>query len=208
MTNEKFKKQVIIPRENNFFYYCYESAENVENHIIKIHLSNLDNFRRTLSILRRILRVKSIEIELKRDLHNNDITTIADLCDQIIKIVISNEHMNASTVWIYSIKKIIDEIVSKKNDENNNDFEYSLDFDNIKSNFVTYHDNYINELKIARSNLDVGKVEIKNKNNKKEIKYHNIIADGLDELISKTQNILSTINNFASVEELELNVNN
>ena len=44
--------------------------------------------------------------------------------------------------------------------------------------------------------------EIKNKNNKEEIKYGHIIADRLDELISKTQTVVSTINNSARMEEL------
>ena len=37
---------------------------------------------------------------------------------------------------------------------------------------------------------------------KEEIKYSHIIADRLDELISKTQTVVSTINNSARMEEL------
>jgi len=205
MDNEKcFKEIDDNSREDNTpFNYHSKLFMHINYDIIELHLSNLYNFKRTLSILRKTLIVKSIEMELKRDLHNNnDIITIADLCDQIIKLVTSNEHMTASTIWIYHIKKIIDEIVNRKEKhENNNYFEYSLDFGKIKSYLVIYHENYISQLKTARSDLNIGKDKIKNKNN--------ILAEGLYDLIFKTQNVLSTINNSTKLEELlELKVNN
>ena len=196
MNNEKCLKEINNKsREDNTsspYYYNSKLLEHINYDIIELHLSNLNNFKRTLSILRKRLLVKSIEIESKGDLHDNDITVIAELSNQIIKLVVSSEHMNASTVWIYQIKNIIDEIVSKKKQENNNYLESSLDFDKIKSYLVTYHENYINELKTARSNLNTKKDHNKNYN-KEEIKYSNLITDRLDELISKAQNVLSTI---------------
>ena len=142
MNNEKCWKEIgNNSREDNTPYHYYSKLfKHINYDIIELHLSKLDNFKRTLSLLRKTLLLKSLDIEIKINLqNNNDIITIADLCDQISKLVTSNEHMAASTIWIYHIKKIIDEIVSKKKNEYNKYFKSSLDFDKIKPDLVSYH---------------------------------------------------------------------
>lgn len=209
MYNERaHHKEIDKNREKNFnsnSHYPPNLLQHINFNIIEMHLIIFDNFKRSLRILRRTLLVKSIEMESKMNINNINYytTTIAEICDQIGKLVTSNKHMVASTVWIYHIKKIIDEIVNEeeKNKKNGN-YNYlksSLNFDKIKSNLVTYHENYICEIKTSRSNLNIKNGQNKNK---EEVEFSNLLKDGLDVLISKAQNALSTINNSSKLEEL------
>lgn len=212
------KKHDIKVNENNYnnisFNCLLKLKTYLDNKIIGIHLHIINTYKRALTITRKTLLIKSIEMETTYKISgkefNNDINLIVKLCKHIIQFVNILESLNASAVLLYNIRNIIDKAF-EENASKNNYCESSLDFKKFKTDLMANFEGYISKLKASRSNLNATfKGKIKNNKKRQEIRqYNNKISNRLDELISDIQYILSTINNSIRLEELlELKVNN